>query len=248
MTAPEKEVTIVSWNVLLDKTRTAQGLVEAQSKRLSSQIQTLAELPIPLDVVLIQEAQETKQAHHGETMARSLGFAAGYWHEHNTSKRRGEHIGLFGAEVSNAEFFDVGHDKLAVLSMIGELAVVGIHHRNENFGPMRADQMAAVLERLAPFEAAVIAGDTNALWFEKSRRMVRSSGFRSAFHMAGQRRPGTYPSPSYRGVMYGPLKQRLAPRLVSLDDIYVRGVDVTDADTFVGDSDHVGLWATVAAS
>lgn len=238
-------LTVVSWNILLDKTRTKQGLIKPQSERLVSQIDTLVGLPVPLDVVTIQEVEKTHETHHGEQMSRALGYTAGHWAEHNTTKRRGEHIGMFGRFVDDVDFVSVGHDKLAVLTCVSGIAIAGIHHRNERVGPKRTHQMAALLEYMEPYDRAIIAGDTNALSFEKSRRMVGRAGYRSAFRLAGQVRPATFPTPAYRDIMYGRTGSSLFRRAVSIDDIYLKGLGVHDAGVFVGDSDHYGLWATI---
>lgn len=243
----QDRLNIVSWNVLLDKTRTAECLIASQAERLESQIDTLYGLDLdPIDVAMIQEAEKTPELHCGEEMARILGYGAGYWFEHNTSKRRGEHIGTFGARVWDAESFALPHDKLGVITDVGRTAVVGIHFRKEHFGPMRTRQAEAVIERVEGMEHVVLVGDPNALFFEKSRRLLHKAGFESAFHLHGERNPKTHPTPEYRNIFYAPVHRPLLPRGTASDIIYVRGMDVHDVGRFHGDSDHYGLWATVS--
>lgn len=238
---------VVTWNILLDKTRTKRGLMKPQSERLPSQAETLQSLGIELDVVAIQEAHITRKQHGGEELARQLGFAASFWQEHNTSKRRGDAIGMFGNLVDRAEFFDLGHDKLGVLTYIGSVAVVGVHLRNEYFGPMRADQTSVVLDKLQGDERAVVMGDFNAIPLERPHRLLQAADFVSAFEMNGRSRPKTWPTEKYRSVMYPKALRGVAPGF-QYDDIYVRGLEVEWAELFVGDSDHKGLVARVSVS
>lgn len=242
---------IVSWNILLDKKRTAKGIITAQSARLDSQIETLSMIDEEIggiDIAMLQEVEKTKEQHNGEVIARALGYHAGYWFNHNTSRRKGEYIGMFGEQVEQAEEFDLGHDKLGVITMIGGVAVVGVHFRREHFGPQRADQSIALIERLEGIDHAVIVGDPNALAIEKARRQLHEVGFESAFHLLGRRNPKTHPTPSYRKIFYAPIHRPFLPRGTSTDFVYVRGMDVEDAGRFMGDSDHYGLWVKARKS
>jgi hypothetical protein len=240
-------INVVSWNVLLDKKRTAKGLISAQSERLPSQVDTLKRLDINnIDVALIQESHGSKELHCGEEMARQLGYQAGFWFEHNTSRRRGDYIGVFGARVESAEPIELPHDKLAILTKLGETAFVAIHLRRERVGPMRAEQAEVLVERLDGLEHVVIGGDPNALFFQKARRILRAAGFGSAFHLTGQRNPKTHPTPEYRKVFYAPVHRPILPRGTASDIIYTRGMNVHTAARFHGDSDHYGLYGTVS--
>lgn len=243
----------ITWNVLLDKTKTKARLIAPQASRLDSQINTLAELDLDtIDVAMIQEAEkvketsETEEIHCGEEMARALGFHAGFWFEHNTSRRSGDHIGVFGGQVYDAEKIVLPHDKLAVITMIGETAVIGIHFRKEHIGPMRTDQAEVLIERMEGMEHVVLMGDPNALAMQKPRRLLHQAGFESAFHLVGQRNPKTHPTPEYRKIFYPPIHRPLLPKGTASDIIYVRGMNVHKAFRFHGDSDHYGLAAEVS--
>lgn len=235
---------VVTWNILLDKTRTSQGKVRPQSQRTSNHIDTLRGINVELDVVAIQEAERTREQHNGEVLARHLGYAAGTWAEHNTSKRKGEHIGMFGGLADEVEFFELGHDKLGVLTYVGRVAVVGVHLRNETVGPMRTYQTKAVLKKIENSSEAVIMGDFNATPREEPHRLMQDADFESAFMVNGTR-PKTWPTEDYRHVFY-PKPLRSALPQFRYDDIMVRGLNVEWARTFVGDSDHKGLAARVA--
>lgn len=239
-------INVATLNLLLDKTRTSEKLIEPQYKRIEPIAKALAELTMNPSLVAIQEAQKERGVQNGETLARALGFQASFWMEHNKLRRRDEHIGwLVDESVDDVDFFDVGHGKQAGIVTMGDLTFVNVHFSREWWGPKRADQSRAVIDRIHDSKRAVVMGDTNALWFEKARRIIHKDGFRCVFHEIGQRRPITYPTPQYRGVMLEPWQKHIPIEGVSLDDIYVKGVEVIDAGRFVTDSDHFGLWATL---
>ena len=239
--APPDMLTVVAWNILLDKTRTRQGIITPQHQRINSLTATLVESGVAPDVVAIMEAENAK-GHGGERIARALGFEAGFWYEHN---RKNEHIGMFGDQVDTAESIELGYNKLAVMTMVGEVAVVGLHLKCEHWGPKRAEQLERVLAHLDGHESAIVMGDLNALPLEKAPRMLRKDGFESVYRQLGQKRPMTWPAPTYRDIMLTPWQQRLLPRGVNCDDIYIRNLTAVDAGSFMGDSDHAGVWATV---
>ena len=129
--------TVVTWNILLDNTRTNQGLMKSQSERLASQIATLEKLREKiggeLDVVAMQEVHRTDLQHNGEELARALGYGAGYWIEHNQKPfpdsptgRKGEYVGLFGGSIDHIEPIELGDNRRAVLSQVGKTAIDNI--------------------------------------------------------------------------------------------------------------------------
>ncbi len=245
LSTPSDSFTVATFNILMDKTRTKAGLVKKQDKRLLSFVEAFTTSGIDLDIVAIQEAQKTKEVHGGKELARRLGFEASYWREHNQLKRHDEYIGMFGVRVENPTFFDIGFCKQAVMTMIGETAVVGYHPKREFWGKVRERQTGVVLDQLDEFDHSVLLVDTNALWFEKSRRMLSRAGFHSAFRESGSRRQSTFPTEEYRDIMLKPWQQKLLPNGVSIDDIYVRGMDVEAVGVLRADTDHLGLWATL---
>ena len=212
---------VVSWNILYDKGREERGIIVPQRDRVVFHAKALMELGIDLDVVMLQEVW----GGNGDQIALLTGNEPGIWERHN---RKNEHIGVFGQKVETADFYDIGHNKKAVVTHIGELAVFGLH-----------------FEGIDQEEEAIIAGDFNGPRFEAARRMLARRGFRSAFSEAGAKERMTYPTEQYRDILWTPWQQRLLGRRVSIDDILVRGVNVADAGIFVGDSDHMGGWATL---
>lgn len=230
---------VVSWNILYDKGREERGIIVPQRDRVVFHAKALMELGIDLDVVMLQEVW----GGNGDQIALLTGNEPGIWERHN---RKNEHIGVFGQKVETADFYDIGHNKKAVVTHIGELAVFGLHFvaRPKRYFE-RIEQATRLCEVIDQEEEAIIAGDFNGPRFEAARRMLARRGFRSAFSEAGAKERMTYPTEQYRDILWTPWQQRLLGRRVSIDDILVRGVNVADAGIFVGDSDHMGGWATL---
>lgn len=239
---PRDVINVVTWNILLDKTRTENEIVAPQIERINSQAKTLMELGVGLDVVMLQEVE----GDNGRKIAEMTGHEPGVWQQHN---RKNEHIGAFGSLVESAEFYDLGHGKKAVMTRIGNVAVVGVHFvaRPKQYFK-RVEQARVLCELLDQEEEAIVMGDFNGPQWEEARRMLGRRGFKSAFTQAGLKRPPTYPTEQYRDIMWTPRQQKVLRGQVSIDDIIVtRGVTVKDARSFVGDTDHVGLVAEIAA-
>ena len=232
---------VVSWNVLYDKGREESGIVSPQRDRVASQAKALMELGIDLDVVMLHEVW----GDNGNQIAALTGNEPGIWQHHN---RKNEHIGTFGRRVEAADFHDIGHKKKAVVTYVGGLAVFGLHlvARPKRYFD-RVEQSVALCELVDKENEAIIAADFNGPWFEAARRMLARRGFRSAFAEADTRERMIYPTEKYRDIMLTPWQQRLLGNRTSIDDILVRGLDVADAGVFVGDSDHMGGWVTIAA-
>ncbi len=248
------ELTIASWNILLDYTRSEyvpshKKYIQPQKQRIGSHIAKLQELPFQPDVVCLQEVQgkrDGKEGTNGEIIAMQVVDDTGFWFNHNTSKRKGEYIGMFGKQVLSAEAVETRHDKVGVLTKVGNVAIMGVHNRFELIGPMRTHQTADILEHLANEEHAVIMGDFNAVGWEKPHRLIKDAGFVSVFKKLDDAEPKTHPTDAYRDIFYDPLRKSLLPNGTASDRIYVRNCDVIAADTFASDaSDHAGVWATI---
>jgi len=262
---------VLTWNVLLDKGRTSAGLIKPQHERVNSMVAAFESFEGTCDVVGLQEVQRDGDHHTGEKIATRLGFNPGFWYEHNlplykgaARGRHGEHVGFFGELVDHSEPIDIGDQRLAVKTMVGEVALVTYHLRS---GPKdiskRTEQMDIILEAVADEPMAILLGDTNAHPLEPSRRHLHAAGFESAHTLTGQKLPRTYPTREYAAVMAGDssIKRLLYSNGgVSIDDISVRGLTVVAAGCFnsrpnaatgippSGPSDHIGLWATVESS
>ncbi len=254
LTSQQNEITVVSWNILLDYTRSDYATdykkyIRPQEQRLGSHVVQFNELPFQPDVVCLQEVQgkrDGKEGTNGEIIARHITNDSGFWFNHNTRKRKGEYIGMFGKRVLSAEAVETRHDKVGVLTRIGNVAIMGVHNRFELIGPMRTRQTEDILERLADETHAVIMGDINAVGWEKPHRLIRGAEFVSVFEKLDYPEPKTHPTEAYRDIFYDPLKKALLPHGTASDRIYVRNCDVIDAGMFTSDaSDHAGVWATI---
>lgn len=255
--------TVVTANMFLDKTKTSRELVPAQAERVGSMAALLASISERLDVVAVQEAQKTKTTHNGEELARQLGFEESYWREHNQPVRpkakrgrHGEHLGLFGDRVTGAEPIETGDNRLALMTRIANTALVDTHLRFQPFGLLRLKQIDRILAAVRYEPHAVIVGDFNfnGLRIDPVRMRLHAAGFHSAFRLIGKLDPITWPTETYREVMLGTdgHRRRLVGRGVTTDGIFVRGMEVRDADVVHsgGDeadpSDHYPLWADLA--
>lgn len=229
----------MSWNILYDKGREEKRIIEKQSDRVPSQAKTLMELGLDLDAVLLQEVW----GQNGDHIAALTGNEPGYWKQHNRKK---EQIGVFGHRVEDAEFHDIGHKKKAVVARVGGLAVFGAHFvaRPKRYFD-RIEQGTRLCEIVDLEDEAIIAADFNGPWFEAARRKLARRGFRSAFAEAGVSERMLYPTEKYRDILLTPWQQQILGNRLVIDDILVRGVNVSDAGVFVGDSDHMGGWATI---
>lgn len=254
-------IDVISWNILMDKTRTKAGTVVPQSIRLPSLIQsleTLKENGLSLDVVGICEAHAVSQAevdargsqepvaqHNGDLLAKGLGFEESFWANHNTSKRKGEHIGMFGNLVHEVEEFALPADKKAMIANIGDIAVSMNHFRMERWGKQRQMQAEALLERMSDAKYGFMGGDWNLLPIEKARRFMRKAGYVPVYDLFSSQQIGTFPTDEYRPTFQDELNARHVKGPILLDGMYVKGLEVEDAGVFVGASDHVGLYARV---
>lgn len=235
------QLNIVTWNILLDKTRTKNSIIKPQHERVKSDAKSLLELGVDLDVVMLQEAHHN----NGQKIAELTGQDPGFWQQHN---RKGEHIGVFGGAVESAEFHEIGNNRKIVIARVGGLAVFGIHFsaRPKRYFK-RINESQALCKLIDREEEVAVVGDFNGPRWEAARRMLARRGLVSAFSAADLARPGTYPTDAYRDIMWTPKQQLILPYQVSVDDILVRGLEVHDAASFVGDSDHVGLRVALAA-
>lgn len=231
--------TVAAWNILLD--RTHGDYVSPQHERIESQAKTLADLGKTLDVVAICEAEKTENVHNGELLAKLAGYGIGRWHRHS---RKGEHIGMFGAQVGETQPLDLGHKKTAVITKLGNVSIAGTHLKFQLRGQERSEQIGVLLEHLSAEERSVIMGDFNSLSRQTPRRLLKAAGYVSVFDALGARRPRTVPTKAYRPMLTPVRKLGSWPGL-NVDDIYIKNLEVQEAGSFVGDSDHAGVWATL---
>lgn len=237
------ELTVASWNILLDGNYPQEARIEDIIGTLKEVNRTHA-----LGALGIMEAQGTPLGHSGKMIAQSLFGNDGDWKLHSRKGHK-EHIGMAGPAVDGVEFFDIGYSKCAAIVQVEDITVATVHLRKKQ-GSEQNQQAEALLERLADEPRVVIMGDFNGERLQAPRRMIGRQGYTSAFKEAGVRRQRTVPTKEFIGM---PSRlERLGMFVirggVNVDDIYVKGVQVKGAGYFEGRSDHLGLWATVEST
>ena len=231
--------TIGLWNILYDTTDIYKAA--AQSARLDNIAKTLQQMPVKPDLFgLIEVEHSDTRGHHGQWLADTVAGDQGYWLPNN---RDGEHIGVFGSMAAQLEPIDIGDGRTAGLLRCGDVTICLVHLTFSLRGEtIRSKQLARVAEAIGDGGPAIIFGDFNSAPMQRSRRLLRTHGFRSVFH--GSPDSNTVISEAYRKRLA--LPYRLITKVgIRADDIYVRGLNVIDSGIFVGDSDHHGVWATV---
>ena len=249
--APSPEqLTVLAWNIFLD--RKHGDLVPPQDERLESHVRSLSGLGLSFDVVGILEAEKTSSQHNGQELSKQLGFEESYWHPHS---RKGEYIGIFGGSFGAVEAVDLGYTKTALITRIGEVCIVAMHVKfprsaREHLSlTEQREQVEVVLDRVKDENHVVIMGDFNCPPWRKPRRHIEAQGFQSVYEVHGETRPHTVLRGEY-DFMLTPHQRRLIRRIwplgVNVDDIYVKNMIVHEVGTVTGESDHLGVWATLS--
>ncbi|HRJ06785.1 MAG TPA: endonuclease/exonuclease/phosphatase family protein [Candidatus Saccharibacteria bacterium] len=236
------EFTALTWNVHLSD-------IYPQSQRIDSIRETLLRLhrKHPLDALGLQEVE----GNNGEVIAEALFGNQGAWRLHSRDDLQ-EHIGMAGVNLSEVEFFDLGHHKTAALAYLGSTALVTTHLRRQPklfpFGPEQIEQVGALLERVEDIDQVLLGGDWNCLWNMLPRKMIENAGFEPAFtQLPGKNHPKTFPAPGFEALI-PPEKRvllKLARGAINLDGFYTKGLKVVDGGTGIGPSDHSYVWVTV---
>lgn len=255
-------INLITWNILLDKSKKRKGLIRPQAERVDQFVATLDNFDGSLDVVGMQEVE----GGNGHTIASRLGYDTSFWFRHNDPEgqrpgrgRKLEHVGAFGALVDNAKPIDIGDHRVAVVIKVGAVAIVVFHLRSgRNDEENRYEQICPVLDEVKDEKHVALIGDLNAHPFEKARKAIKNEGFSSAH----RRFLRTYPTPDYAAIMAGddPYRRFFFEHAgLPLDTISVRGLHVVasgileergqpsepDALASRGASDHFALYATV---
>lgn len=239
---------VAVWNTFMDNGHPQYLRVDTLTDTLRTQGD--------FDVVALLEVQKNEHGHTGEKIAQALTETPGIWYPHSR-KKRGEHIGMFGAGVSSeedAKKIDIGYNKLAVVARLGDVAIAGVHLRRQ-FPPAReqAEQIAKLLAELENEKKAIIMGDFNSLRlfnFLKTRRQVEAAGYESAFTQLDKPRVRSFPTDEFSKIHTLPQKIGLAclGGAINLDEIYTKGVTVVNTGSFEGGSDHRGVWVEYEAA
>ena len=193
--------------------------------------------PEGIDIGVLLEVDRN----NGARISQELGYGPGVWTEHS---RTGEKIGVFGRLVDPdaVTFHDLGHKKTAVKAMIGDVAFVGAHlKRPHNRQHLREQyEQADVLASLvADEEKAVVMMDSNSFPRQYPRKLLGRHGLRSVYEQTGVRRP-QFPAGTYLHAMpdFEYYASKILGRYFTIDDIMTRGIDVHDAGSHQGLSDH----------
>jgi hypothetical protein len=218
------ELTVCFWNILFDALK--PSLVKAQHQRISDISKVLNKLP---EKTLIGLAEV--EGDNGKLLAQALGGHRDFWTEHH---RPNDHIGVLSGLDYSAEAISIGERCNAVVARHQNITVVVVHLpfsvTNE---ARRHEQVETLLDMLDLEQPTIIMGDFNNELWQKSRRLLRSKGFKSAINNAPGKRTITAPASHYR-YMYPQPFAFLARYGFSADD--------------TGESDHLGVWARVSAA
>ena len=231
---PQRTRRVAVWNIFLDKEY-------PQDERLDGIIDTL-QVQGNFDAIGILEAH----GNNGERIAKEISGTPGLWLPHS---RKNEHIGIFGPNINSTEEIDIGHNRKAVVARLGDVAVVAVHlRRNKRYirrGSEQVEQTDALLDHLSDEEKVIIFGDFNSLALQKPRRMLKKANYTSAFPRFDFTKDRSFPTKEFPEKLTDRERRilRLAGGAINIDDIYTKGLEVIDADSFVGPSDHPGLWA-----
>jgi len=242
------ELSVATWNIFLDRRF-------SQPERIDDIVETLGRLDnrLQLGAIALQEVQASDAANHATHIADQL-YMDGLWVPHSRHNL-GEHVGLIGYDMHNADWIDLGHGKSAVKAYLGDVALVSMHLRKQpkkHFprGPEQVEQVEKLLDWVQYDEKAVIMGDWNCLPFHRPRRTLERANFHSVFADVPNRRRATVPTPEFIEALSDRDRRavRLLGPLLNVDDIYVRGLTATAANYVEGRSDHRLVWAKLTDS
>lgn len=257
-------LTVLSQNVLLDKTREKNKEVLPQSARIHTIARGILSLPYRPDIIGIQEAHIEDKFDNGRDLAAACGYEASAWANHNKKAtppvkkrgRNGEFIGLIGVEEKQTEIIELGDQRRALMTEIGGVAFATLHFRAGGFDAIgnRLENARKLIAALRDYEDAVVFGDFNEPRASLGRGMLKLAGYTSVFGLQGKTSPKTYPLASYKE-LHNRRNQW------ALDDILVRGNRVRPLETGVlshdsrnltadtefpdalNGTDHSGIWA-----
>lgn len=230
------ELTVCFWNILFDDFQPSS--VESQTDRLPEILNTLRQLPDDA-IIGLSEVEGVK---NGELLANQLGNQTGFFIEHD---RPNDHIGVTSKQILNPQAIQIDDTCRAIAVEVSEITVVAVHMTWTFFNErMRRRQITSLLSQLDDSSPMVIMGDFNSMSWQSSRKLIEKAGFRSVLGRSLRRRLPTVPTREFLH-MY-PQPYRTLGRIgLTVDDVYIRGLDLLDSGVFKGQSDHLGVWATV---
>lgn len=260
-------ITVLSQNILLDKTREKSKEVLSQSARVHTIARGILNLPYRPNIIGIQEAHIEDEIDNGRDLATACGYETSTWVKHNKKAtppvkkrgRNGEFIGLIGVEERQTEIIELGDQRRALMTEIGGVAFATLHFRAGGLDAIgnRLENAQNLIAALRDYEDAVLFGDFNEPRASLGRGLLKLAGYTSVFGVQGKPSPKTYPLAGYKE-----LHNRRAHW--ALDDILVRGNRVLPIETGVlshdsknltpdtklpdalDGTDHSGVWARLS--
>ncbi|MGH7233889.1 MAG: endonuclease/exonuclease/phosphatase family protein [Candidatus Saccharimonadales bacterium] len=237
-TAFDDELSVCFWNILYDIE--PASLIRPQSERLPYITKALDGLLPDKTFIGISESENR----NGQLIAESLGYDTAYFVENGIPNA---HIGLMSRLKLAPRFIQLDGNRRAVFVKYGDITIVVIHLTFGVFVErLHRQQIRTLLKNLDTNSPVVIMGDFNSQAWQRSRKLLSDAGFKSALGRTFFRWVPTAPSRSYRHFYPEPFKT-LGLLGFTIDDIYVKGIEVLDSGTFEGESDHLGVWAKLRA-
>src|SRR4030095_15742919 len=255
-TAPKFHV--ASWNILIDRKPYTPTL--PQHQRCDSLGDTLQAVGVPFDFLGLYEVEGTAEQNCGRHIANTLGLKHSRLAHHGRDE---EGIMLSSRRpLKNVRVvtLDPEHGRRqAIIAEQGPLAVVSTHliaHLVALKGnrlaayttahKWRIKEVTTLLGQLTNYETVILMGDFNCLPSHKPRKLLEANGFTSILSkLSLERRSSTFPTEAYRDISVRPWQNRLIPKGISIDDIYIKNLSFVTGDLFEGNSDHQGIWATL---
>lgn len=227
------ELTVCFWNILFDVYQ--PSLVKSQSDRLPDIIKELRRFP-KNSIIGLAEVE----GDNGQLIAEGLDSQTEYFVEYD---RPNDYIGVVSQLKLSPRFIQIDEKCRVVVAKHGEVTIVIVHMTLAILGEaLRKQQIRTLLSNLDTAGPMVIMGDFNSMAWQRSRKLLVKAGFRSALGRSIVKRLPTVPARKYRHMYPQPYKA-LGRYGFTLDDIYVREVQVSESGIFEGESDHLGVWA-----
>ncbi len=234
-----EQITISSWNLLTTYDGNAANTTH-QTERIPAIVSSLQ--AIQPDVSGVYEVMNENT----ESLARDLQHLYSTTTPYCDSKYDMAIQLTSKIEPSVTAVIDYPMDqRKAIAATIAGIMVIATHL---SFSIPRFDwrvkQVRQLLEASKDEDRAVIMADFNCMPWQKPRKMLEAAGFTSVAKNMQPANPVTFPSPLYKPKLSF-LHRLVSHRGLSIDDIYVKGLEIVDSGLIEGDSDHFGVWATV---
>lgn len=236
--ASASTITVCFWNILSDVN--TPSLVQSQSDRLVDIITLLKNLP-ERSIIGLAEVENTSTKQIGSYLdASTVTF--------RDNHRENSQIGIVSKLSLEPKFVPIGKGCRAAVVEYAGINIVFVHASLVLPGDKkRRAQIKDLIRQLDHNLPTVVMGDFNSMYWQGSRSLFKQAGFTSAFKRSMFRRHPTAPTRKYRKIL-PPLLRTLGRFGFTLDDAYVKGLEVIESRMFEGESDHKGLVVKVRLS